>query len=184
MKTKRCSKCDRTLPLAAFSRNKGTRDGRKYSCKRCAAKAEKERVREKPRRPVIFCRRCRTYKVREEFPQFSTRRGSICSACRAEEGLADPAKERVGTLMCSLCGDRRPRAEFAPRGYGRRGRHCAGCREAERVGAEAARPGPTHTPTPEYAPGSRGWQRLEEEREARKQEAFDALRANREEAKR
>lgn len=41
--TKKCTKCGEEKPLAQFSKQNGTKDGLKYSCKICNSKIAKDR---------------------------------------------------------------------------------------------------------------------------------------------
>ena len=41
--TKHCKKCDRTLPVECFCRDKGSRDGRFYCCRECDSVGKSEK---------------------------------------------------------------------------------------------------------------------------------------------
>ena len=45
VKTKKCKKCGRELPLSEFTKDKTTKDGLKYWCKSCRNELNKTRVR-------------------------------------------------------------------------------------------------------------------------------------------
>ncbi|MGW4654630.1 endonuclease VII domain-containing protein [Streptomyces sp. NPDC004279] len=110
--TKRCTGCERVLPLTSFARDRNRRDGLQVRCRECvaeycAARYRRRRdtigkpVREKVEVPAghKLCRTCGEIKPHSEWHRnagasdgLSTR----CKACRAVRGRQDHLKRQYG----------------------------------------------------------------------------------------
>lgn len=95
VKTKRCSKCKRELPLDAFNKNKRSNDGLGFWCKACMKTYYKEKhpgvkqylTYDQVHRTIgginqKFCTRCSAWKPISEFNKNRTRRDGLCDQCR------------------------------------------------------------------------------------------------------
>jgi hypothetical protein len=110
--SKKCTKCGRELPLAAFARDKNRRDGLQAHCRECVAEysaAHYRRRREGMGKPVRdkvevpaghkLCRVCGEVKPHSEWHRNATASDGLstrCKACRAAEGRAHHLKRNYG----------------------------------------------------------------------------------------
>ncbi|MFF9174763.1 endonuclease VII domain-containing protein [Streptomyces sp. NPDC003236] len=105
---KRCSRCGRHRPRAAFARNKAMRDGLQTYCRDCAAAYHQQRQVAKGRkvRPRVdvpdghkLCRKCGEVKPWSEWHRNATASDGLstrCKVCRAAEGRAGHLKRNYG----------------------------------------------------------------------------------------
>lgn len=83
IKQKRCSKCEKTLPITDFGRRRVSKDGHRGQCKECVRRYEAEyqdHYRHLPkgqrrgdRQPIGKYRVCSTCKVRKDYSEFRPR---------------------------------------------------------------------------------------------------------------
>ncbi|MYW15332.1 recombination endonuclease VII [Streptomyces sp. SID2955] len=105
---KRCSRCKRQKPWAAFARDKAMRDGLQACCRECWAAYHQSRQLAKGKnvRPRVqtpaghkFCRSCGEVKPHGEWHRNATASDGLstsCKACRAAKGRADHLKRNYG----------------------------------------------------------------------------------------
>ncbi|MFD7884732.1 endonuclease VII domain-containing protein [Streptomyces bauhiniae] len=109
---KRCGKCERELPPAAFARDRNRRDGLQVYCRECVAEygaAHYRRRREamgKPAREKVdvpsghkLCLKCGEVKPWAEWHRNSSASDGLstrCKTCRAAEGRAGHLKRSYG----------------------------------------------------------------------------------------
>ncbi|MEU8891971.1 endonuclease VII domain-containing protein [Streptomyces sp. NPDC048442] len=108
---KKCSTCQRCLPLTAFAANRSRNDGLQTSCRECAAEYYRQRqeargksVREKVEVPAghKICRRCGVVKPHSEWDRNVTAPDGLssrCKVCRAVEGRASHLKRSYGLTL-------------------------------------------------------------------------------------
>ncbi|MER6331555.1 endonuclease VII domain-containing protein [Streptomyces sp. NPDC001034] len=111
-KAKECGKCGRSLPLAAFARDRNRRDGLQVYCRECVAEcgaahyrrrreAEGKAVRQKVAVPVGHkrCPQCREVKPHSEWERNTSSSdgwASHCRPCRAGRNRAGCLKRAYG----------------------------------------------------------------------------------------
>jgi hypothetical protein len=95
MTTKRCSRCEETKPVEAFSRCQKTKDGRSYWCKTCYAtywKENRERIRAYRQgddveritaRQRAYCRKKIGFSA-QLFDMLLTKQARHCAICRCQ----------------------------------------------------------------------------------------------------
>lgn len=109
---KRCTGCERALPLTAFARDKNRRDGLQVRCRECVAEysaAHYRRHREAIGKPVRermdvpaghkLCRTCGEIKPHSEWHRNATASDGLstrCKACRAVRGREDHLRRQYG----------------------------------------------------------------------------------------
>ncbi|MEU6591635.1 endonuclease VII domain-containing protein [Streptomyces sp. NPDC046881] len=109
---KACRKCGRSLPLAAFARDRHRRDGLQVHCRECVAEygaAHYRRRREAMGKPVRekadvpaghkLCRSCGQVKPHSEWHRNATASDGLstrCKACRAALGREDHLRRTYG----------------------------------------------------------------------------------------
>ncbi|MEU6027833.1 endonuclease VII domain-containing protein [Streptomyces tauricus] len=109
---KRCSGCERVLPLAAFARDRNRLDGLQVRCRECVAEygaahyrrrreAEGKAVREKVDVPAghKLCRTCGEVKPHREWHRNSSASDGLstrCKACRVVQGRQGHLKRQYG----------------------------------------------------------------------------------------
>ncbi|MFH8444155.1 endonuclease VII domain-containing protein [Streptomyces sp. NPDC018026] len=106
--SKRCSRCERHLPRAAFASNKSVVDGLQAYCRECSAEyyrqrqeAKGKKVREKVSVPQGHkrCPQCREVKPHSEWERNKSASdgwASYCRACRAQRLRASYFKRKYG----------------------------------------------------------------------------------------
>ncbi|MDX6224387.1 MAG: hypothetical protein QOE64_763 [Frankiales bacterium] len=161
--TKRCSRCQQSQPLAAFGKNRASKDGLNGACKNCLNAVQTERrralgVAEQKRGPAVgatekWCPGCDRILPRGEFHRSPARSGGINSLCK-ECSRAAVAKSyrkkrddqgkppRRGTLpgqkWCPDCAEFRP-VEVFYRNKASADGLAAYCREHQRARVDASR---------------------------------------------
>lgn len=169
---KKCTTCGETKPRSEFYASRRSPDGRKYTCKECDREYSRKLDARKAKLPILrSCKGCGLRKPSETFVKVY--RATWCRDCAPQKVM------EYQRPTCVLCDERCPREEFMHRG--RTTRVCNTCRQIEaREEAKAEAIDRVHGLV-EYEPGTPGWRRLEMERTQRRDRAFEALRANREE---
>lgn len=147
MSGKRCSRCERALPLHAFATRRASHDGLQNWCRPCtSAWAREKRPRKRAVAPETasdqkWCRRCDSVKALDTFgPHRGTRDGrqTYCRTCfadiyrprRTQAGFTvRPAQVPDGHKYCRRCDQSKPTSEWLVRaattdGYSFR---CADC---------------------------------------------------------
>ena len=114
MKTKRCTKCDRTKPLEEFSKNRSNKDGFAYWCKSCMAVYHKKYFAAHKEARATYMR---AYNMLynhgitlAEYNKMLETQGGVCAICgrpqEKEEHLAvdhDHETGEVRGLLCDPC---------------------------------------------------------------------------------
>jgi hypothetical protein len=105
---KRCSRCKKSKPRAAFAGNKSASDGLQAYCRECRAEYHQARQLAKGKnvRPRVgtpeghkFCRNCKEIKPHSEWHRNATASDGLstsCKACRAAKGRAGHLKRQYG----------------------------------------------------------------------------------------
>jgi len=129
MDTKECSVCRERLRLSCFSKNRTTKDGLQYRCKRCAREyhyANQERILESRREyriknhaEVLRKQRARAERGREEKRKYNASPAARASA--KKWAIANRHKTRAHSYLhyrvdvaetapteCQMCGDEKP----------------------------------------------------------------------------
>ena len=153
---KRCTRCQRDLPLAAFARGVNFRDGLQYRCRECGAEVYRQRqrargkkVRERIETPAghKHCYTCGETKPHSEWAKASRTKDGLATACRtcmAERGRRSYFKRTHGLTeadleelrrsqddRCAICWERNPQHVDHDHATGRvRGLLCFPCNVA------------------------------------------------------
>ena len=184
--SKTCTGCNMEQPISAYCVDRCTVDGYSYRCSWC---------RKRPKY-LKLCSHCNEEKPRSAFSKATKSRDGLQSQCKDCMKLLRRKLARTGTTQdtkaCAACGLTLPMSRFhkdESKSDGRSG-SCKDCynrrkaeqRKVDRDARSAEGAAKYVAPvTVEHEPGSKGWARMREAERARTENAFERMRANREE---
>jgi len=125
-----CSRCKLLKDEIEFGKDKYSRDGLNYSCKKCKLKEPKS----KTQSGYKVCRSCKKEKQNTDFDKHVRNSDGLrcsCRECRDKVSLA--IKSKIKKKVCSKCGIEKELSEFSKLSASRDGKYpsCKECRSID-----------------------------------------------------